>query len=94
MEGELINKSDGKLAENVQLGMPAVVIVAGRRARRGLRRRSEFRRYNRRLSAAIHHRWRFYKKQSGFESADCGVQRNELRPKSNRRARQRLKENQ
>jgi len=32
MEGGLIKQSDGKLAENVQPGMPAVVMLAGRRA--------------------------------------------------------------
>jgi site-specific recombinase XerD len=32
MEGGLIKKSDGKFAENVQSGLPAVVMVAGKRA--------------------------------------------------------------
>jgi site-specific recombinase XerC len=32
MHGGLIKKSDGKLAENVQSGLPAVVMVAGKRA--------------------------------------------------------------
>ena len=32
MEGGLIKKSDGNLAENIQLGLPTVVMVAGKRA--------------------------------------------------------------